>query len=310
MEHTPVLLKEVLEAINVQPGCSYIDCTFGAGGYTKAILDAGASYVYAFDRDPEVAKFAIDMDLHSCYSGKFKLFNIQNSAMDTCVTDKVEGIVYDLGVSSMQIDNAYRGFSFLKDGPLDMRMNQGAGLTAAQLIATYSEEDLARVIYEYGDEKKSRSIARRICKTRESKSIKTTLELASIVAGAVGRTHDGINPATRTFQAIRIEVNNELQELKNSLAIASQQLKEGGVIAAVTFHSGEDQIVKSVFNKLCGKSSNKNRYLPLEEESTQKALFEFVHKGVIEPSLEEVRRNIRARSAKLRAVRKKEAGAR
>jgi 16S rRNA (cytosine1402-N4)-methyltransferase len=217
---------------------------------------------------------------------------------------EIDGIVYDIGVSSMQIDTPSRGFSFQLEGPLDMRMDQRDGASAYDVVNNYPEAELARVIYEYGDERKSRMIAREIIAARNIKPVETTIELVRIIQKAVGSYRDEINPATRTFQALRIEVNKELEQLKSSLQAAKSLLRLGGRMVVVSFHSGEDKIVKSLFNDWCGKKANLNKYLPEQALDRVAPQFKFLQKSVVTASEVEVMNNPRARSARLRAIEK------
>ncbi|MDF3047543.1 MAG: S-adenosyl-methyltransferase MraW [Candidatus Midichloriaceae bacterium] len=303
--HIPVLIEEVLDFLNPDKGGLYVDCTFGAGGYSRRILEAGANKLIAIDRDVNVAataeKFAQE------YGNKFEFHNIANDKIGIALeglSGTIDGIVYDIGVSSMQIDTPERGFSFQVDGPLDMRMDQRDNLSAYDVVNTYTQGELARIIYEYGDEQRSRSIAKQIVDARHEKPIETTLELVRIIQKAVGHYRDDINPATRTFQAIRIEVNKELDQLKASLHAAKSLLKVGGKIVVVSFHSGEDKIVKSLFNEWCGKKVNVNKYLPDKNLNSAPPQFKFLQKGIVIAEDNEIKTNPRARSARLRAIEK------
>ncbi len=305
MSHIPVLLDEVVKYLKPELGGIYVDCTFGAGGYSEKILQMGAGKLIAFDRDESVLPIA--HKFAKKYGNKFEFHNVANSKIGEVLaplSGKIDGIVYDIGVSSMQIDTAERGFSFQENGPLDMRMDRREGLSAYDVVNNYPEEELARVIYEYGDERKSRSIAREIVEARSIAPITTTVELVRLILKAVGFYKDDISPATRTFQALRIEVNKELEQLKNSLHAAKSLLKVEGRMVVVSFHSGEDKIVKSLFNDWCGKRSNLNKYLPEQKSDFQSPQFKFLHKGVIVASDAEVKANPRARSARLRAIEK------
>ena len=305
-QHLPVLLSEVIDCLNVGQGSIYLDCTFGAGGYTRKILEAGANKVIAFDRDTNV--LAIAKQFEQEFGERFEFFNFSNDKifdlLESNYMGKLAGIVYDLGVSSMQIDNGDRGFSFQQDGPLDMRMDQREEFSAYDIINNFPESELARIIYQYGDEKKSRAIAREIVAARENSPVNSTLELVKVVQKAVGYYRDDINPATRTFQALRIEVNKELEQLKSSLHQAKNLLSTDGRMVVVSFHSGEDKIVKSLFNDWCGKKSNLNRYFPIQNTDFLAPMFKFVHKGTIIAGKNEVNVNYRSRSAKLRAITK------
>lgn len=302
MSHVPVLLNEVLAAITPQKGIVVLDCTFGAGGYSKALLEKGC-IVHAVDRDQNVLQYA-DL-LKRQWGDHFYFYKSDFAQISRLFQDiSFDGICFDLGVSSMQLDERERGFSFMGDAPLDMRMDQTQGSTAADIVNSLSEKELADVIYLYGDERKSRQIASAIVQNRREKRIESTLELARIVERAVGRYKDAIHPATRTFQALRIMVNNEYEQIEMALVSAAKLLTQGGVLAVVTFHSGEDKIVKRVFNELVGKKEAVNRYAPPESQQNILRKFEYVIKGAVPPSDKEVRANVRARSAKIRAIRK------
>ncbi|WP_168464864.1 16S rRNA (cytosine(1402)-N(4))-methyltransferase RsmH [Wolbachia endosymbiont of Ctenocephalides felis wCfeT] len=286
MTHTPVLLKEMLSMLSPQNGGTYVDATFGAGGYSKGILDSADCKVYAIDRDETVNKFYNDLSIK--YPDKIKLFIDKFSNIKNILEGKyVDGVVFDVGVSSMQLDNGERGFSFLHDGPLDMSMDNSSHINAATFVNALREEEIANTIYNYGGERHSRRIARAIVNARKKKPIKTTFELANIVRSMVFRGKSKIDPATRTFQAIRIWVNDELGELEKGIKAASEVLNEGGKLVVVTFHSLEDRIVKNFFRDLCSDNCKK---------------FSLLNKKVITANAEEVNANPRARSAKLRAI--------
>lgn len=297
--HTPVLLNEMLAMLAPQDGQIIVDGTFGAGGYTRAILQKANCKVIAFDRDdtvmPTVEKFKEQ------YGERFEFINDLNSNINSHI-DSANGIVFDFGVSSMQIDQAERGFSFLKDGPLDMRMNKNQKLTALEIVNNYTERDLADLIYNFGDEKFSRKIASRIIEQRKIEKITTTKMLAELVSKAIGGYHEDIHPATRTFQALRIVVNDELGEIKLALENSVKILSESGKLLAVSFHSGESKIVKDYFNLLCGKMVKPNRHLPISQEETLVANFLPIGKGMVLASEQEIKSNVRARSAQLRGV--------
>lgn len=299
--HISVLLKEVIEMLSPKNGAVYVDATFGAGGYTKAILDAANCKVIAFDRDTNVADTANKFSKE--YGERFEFINDNFSTIAEHLKKKVDGVVFDIGVSSMQIDQAERGFSFQKDGPLDMRMDKRSNFSAEDVVNSYPEKQLADVIYNYGDERKSRIIAKKIVESRKEKRITTTLELADIIKSVVGRGSDGIDPATRTFQAIRIEVNNELEEIRTAILNSKDVVNIGGKILVVTFHSGEDKIVKKLFNEFCGKTPNTNRHVPFfDVEQESKANFKLLQKGTLFAGEKELKDNLRARSARLRGV--------
>jgi 16S rRNA (cytosine1402-N4)-methyltransferase len=289
--HIPVLLDEVIDALAISPGETHVDGTFGAGGYSQAILAAGANVV-AFDRDPD----AIAAGRAAGLAG-LTLVEDRFSNMAAHV-DGVDGVTLDIGVSSMQLDQAARGFSFQSDGPLDMRMEQ-AGESAADFVNTAEEADIADIIYRYGDEPKSRRIARAIVAARP---ITRTAELASVVRRAVGwREGQKSDPATRTFQAIRIHINRELGELEDGLVAAERVLKPGGRLAVVTFHSLEDRIVKRFLRERSGQTPAGSRHLPDMAGRGPAPTFEAVSKPV-RASDAELARNPRARSATLRVA--------
>ncbi len=302
--HQPVLIKEVIQTLSPQNEAVYIDATFGAGGYSKAILASAKCKVYGIDRDSSVAKFA---DSLSKKYNNFHFINNEFGKLESIISEndikQIDGIVFDIGVSSMQLDEGERGFSFSKEAPLDMRMNQKHGITAGDIVNSASEQELADIIFKYGGERKSRKIAWLITKARNTHYIETTSELAEIIAGGVGRYNDHIHPATRTFQALRIVVNDELTQLEEALKAAGKCVTKGGKILVITFHSLEDKIVKDYFNKLCGRNININRHLP-QIEHHEEPDFEFLFKGVLLPSEEEIKDNPRSRSAKLRAIRR------
>ena len=290
MTHTPVLLKEMLFQLAPHSGGIYVDATFGAGGYSKAILESADCKVYAIDMDETVTKFYDDLNVK--YPDRINLFiekfsNIKN-LLDSNNIKGINGIVFDVGVSSMQLDNGDRGFSFLRDGPLNMSMDNYSHMNASTFVNALREEEIANTIYNYGGDRHSRRIARAIVNARKKKIIKTTFELADIVRSVVFRGKSKIDPATRTFQAIRIWVNDELGELEKGIKAASEILSENGKLIVVTFHSLEDRIVKTVFKDLCEPGPTKT--------------FSLLNKKVIKASAEEINANPRARSAKLRAI--------
>jgi 16S rRNA (cytosine1402-N4)-methyltransferase len=298
--HIPVLLAEVLDALDVAPGKKFIDGTFGAGGYARAMLERGGE-VLALDRDPTA--IAAGQALVAQAQGRLKLVETRFSLMEQAAgADKFDGIALDIGVSSMQFDEAGRGFSFRFDGPLDMRMSR-SGASAADLVNEMEQDDLANLIYLYGEERASRRIARAICIERASAPILTTLRLAEIVARAnPGRPqdfHHHIHPATRTFQALRIAVNEELDELRRALEAAERLLKPGGRLAVVTFHSLEDRIVKQFLAERGGRGRAASRLLP-GEVAPPEPTFTLRPPQPVAASAEESRKNPRARSAKLR----------
>ena len=289
--HVPVLLAEVLAALAPAPGEVMVDATFGAGGYTRAILATGAQVV-AFDRDPD----AIAAGRAAAIPG-LTLVHSDFSALEAALDGPVDGLTMDIGVSSMQLDQAERGFSFQSDGPLDMRMAQ-EGPSAADFLNSADEEAIANVLYHYGDEPKSRRVARAIVAARP---LTRTGELAAVVRKALGhRPHDKKDPATRTFQAIRIHVNRELGELADGLAAAERLLKPGGRLAVVTFHSLEDRMVKRFLRERSGNTPGGSRHLP-QAGATRAPSFATVGRG-IRAGEAELARNPRARSATLRTA--------
>ena len=295
--HVPVLVEEVVAALAVQDGDSVIDGTFGAGGYTRAVLRAGAGRVIAFDRDPD----AIADGRSLVPDPRLTLVNERFSLMDRVLAEHgiehVDSIMLDIGVSSMQIDRAERGFSFQADGPLDMRMSK-SGLTAAEFLNQADEVEIARILREYGEEPRARSIARAIVAARP---VDRTIELAAIVRRAAGfRPGQKSDPATRTFQAIRIHLNAELDELEGGLAAAERSLKPGGRLAVVTFHSLEDRIVKRFFRERSGGMPAGSRHRPVQQDPREPT-FERVAKPV-SPTERELAANPRSRSARLRSA--------
>ncbi len=294
--HIPVLLDEVVAAIAPREGLVAVDATFGAGGYSRALLDAGAR-VYAFDRDPDAIRAGAAMEAQ--YNGRLSLhphrFSRMHEEMKRIGVPQVDAVVMDIGVSSMQLDQEGRGFAFSSDGPLDMRMSQD-GPSAADFLNTADEAAIADVLYHYGEERQSRRVAKAIVAARP---LETTGELARVVRRALGhKPHDKKDPATRTFQAVRIHVNDELGELRAGLVAAEALLKEGGVLAVVSFHSLEDRIVKRYLKQASGAGRAVSRHLPGEPEAPQ-PIFTKVSKA-IRPSEAEIARNPRARSSTLR----------
>ena len=295
--HVPVLIDEVIAALAVHDGGAVVDGTFGAGGYTRAMLSAGAGRVIAFDRDPD----AIDEGRSLVPDPRLTLINERFSQMDRVLAERgighVDAIALDIGVSSMQLDRADRGFSFSADGPLDMRMSR-AGLTAAEFLNSADEAEIARILKEYGEEPRARSIARAIVAARP---VERTAELAAIVRRAAGfRPGQKADPATRTFQAIRIHLNAELDELEQGLEAAERALKPGGRLAVVTFHSLEDRIVKRFFRERSGGMPAGSRHRPVQNDPREPT-FERVAKPV-SPTERELAANPRSRSARLRSA--------
>lgn len=297
--HIPVLLQPLLAAVAPVRGL-WLDGTLGAGGYARGLLEAGADCVIGIDRDPLALQLAEDWA--APYGDRVRLVHGTFSDLDNLAGEPLDGVVLDLGVSSMQLDQAERGFSFMKDGPLDMRMSQ-SGDSAADLVNTAEEGTLADILYHYGEERASRRIAHAIVAARAIEPITTTGRLAEIVARCLPRPKPGqSHPATRSFQAIRIAVNTEFSELAEGLAAAERALKPGGLLAVVTFHSLEDRIVKRFFQLSSGQESNANRYAPARSDVT--ARFELVTRKAVGPDEAELAVNPRSRSAKLRVARR------
>lgn len=297
--HASVMLDEVIEAMQPKNGEIYVDGTFGAGGYSRALLEAAECKVYAIDRDPSVAVFA--ERLKKDFPNRFVLLAGTFSQMVDLLQgqgiESVNGIVLDIGVSSMQIDQAERGFSFMKDGPLDMRMSS-QGISAADIVNEREEGEIADMLYLYGEEKMSRRIAKAIVAARAESKITTTTQLASIVRSVV-RSEKGINPATRTFQALRIVVNDELGELESGLLAAEQLLANNGRLIVVTFHSLEDRIVKQFYQSRSGDTQGGSRHLPETVNSVPPTFFLRRRKPTLAKEAE-IAANPRSRSAKLR----------
>ncbi len=307
--HTPVMLREVLQVLEPKDGGIYVDGTFGGGGYARAVLDAANCEVVGIDRDAEAVRRG--SVIAKRYRGRLRVVEGRYGEMDRLVREadrqQVDGVALDLGISSAQLDDPERGFSFRFDGPLDMRM-QRDGATAADLINTLSEKELADIIYLYGEERAARRIARAIVDARGEDPIRRTGELAEIVRGVLARARDGIDPATRTFQALRIAVNDELRELDRGLIAAERLLGPKGRLAVVSFHSLEDRRVKSFLRERSGRAPRPSRYAP-EDASTPEPTFRSLRTSAVRPSQEEVARNPRARSARLRGAERTDAPA-
>lgn len=294
--HIPVLLRPLLTAVSPVSGV-WLDGTFGAGGYTRGLLDAGADRVIAVDRDP--LAFEMAQDWAGEYGDRLVMQPGVFSKMDTYGSD-LDGVVLDLGVSSMQLDLAERGFSFMKDGPLDMRMSQD-GVSAADLVNTAPEETLADILFLFGEERASRRIARAIVRVRTDAPITTTLQLTRIIESCLPRPKPGhSHPATRSFQALRIAVNEEYTELFEGLMAAERALRPGGQLAVVTFHSIEDRMVKRFLTARAGQSGRANRYAPETEQAAPQ--FAVKSRKAIGPDDQELAENPRSRSAKLRVA--------
>ena len=301
--HIPVLRDEVLAALRPDEGGLYLDATFGAGGYTAAILAHPGTRVLALDRDPSAIRGGAP--LAARYGGRLSLVEARFATMEAAASDLglaegrgFDGVAMDIGVSSMQLDEAERGFSFRRDGPLDMRMG-ASGRTAAELVNTLDADALAAVLYHYGEERLSRRIAKAVVMDRAAAPFRTTAPLAALIARVVGHKPGDIHPATRSFQALRIAVNDELGELVAALAAAERLLKPGGRLAVVTFHSGEDRIVKQFLQRRAGRGEASGRRLPGEPERCVPS-FTLPKGQPVAPGEDEARLNPRARSAKLR----------
>lgn len=298
--HKSVLLIESINGLNIKPDGTYIDCTLGYAGHSGEILKRleTEGFLFAFDQDEEAVKYSYDK--LSKIGNNFKIFHTNFRNIKECITDKVDGILFDLGVSSPQLDDASRGFSFHKDAPLDMRMDKRQELDAYKVVNTYPLEKLIDILYIYGEEVNAKSIAKGIISNRP---INTTLELADVIKENVPISYrKKSNPCRKTFQAIRIEVNSELSILESSLMDAFSLLKPNGRMCVITFHSLEDRIVKNVFKKLCSDDINSKNLpvVPLEMRAKSK----LITKKPIIPSGSELELNNRSRSAKLRIIEK------
>ncbi len=312
--HAPVLLAAVLGVMAARDGATYIDATFGAGGYARALLDAADCNVLGIDRDR--AALALGDKITERYPGRLRVvsgcFGDMVEIVKALGIERVDGIVLDLGVSSMQLDDAGRGFSFRHDGPLDMRMGSGSAV-AADVVNTYPEKDLADLIYRYGEERASRRIARAIVKARAAAPITRTGELADIIRGQVKsggkKGAKRRDPATRTFQALRIHVNDELGELGRGLTAAETLLVSGGRLVVVSFHSLEDRMVKDFIRLRSGGQPRPSRHRPLAAGFSRPPSFKPIGRGVVKPTAFEAAANPRARSARLRAAARTDAAA-
>lgn len=303
--HVSVLLNETVDAVNVKEGGLYADFTLGGGGHSSLILQRGGT-LYGFDQDKdaiEVCKKRFS-DMGERFVPVHSNFRYVKDELERLGVDKLDGIIADLGVSSYQLDEAERGFSYMHDAPLDMRMDRRSTLSAKEVVNTYSEEDLCGIITKYGEEKWAVRIAKFICEARKTKEIETTYELVDIIKAAVpqGARKDGPHPAKRTFQAIRIEVNGELKILENAIRDGVDKLNEGGRMAIITFHSLEDRIVKDTFNSLANACTCPKSF-PVCVCGKKNSVKVITRKPVL-PSDEEIEANPRSRSAKLRICEK------
>ncbi len=300
--HRPVLLREVLAALEPRDGGIYVDGTFGAGGYSRALLEAARCTVWGIDRDPATVDRAGGLVRE--FAGRLTVIGGRFGNMDRLLADRgvglVDGVAFDLGVSSIQLDDPGRGFSFLRDGPLDMRM-ESSGPTAADVVNTARERDLATLIFTLGEERKARHVARAIVAARRERPLARTGELAAIVRRVVPPAADGIDPATRTFQALRIHVNDELGEVDRGLGAAERRLAAGGRLAVVAFHSLEDRRVKRFLDLRSGRAPRPSRHAPVPPEE-RAATFRLIKRKAVRPGPDEVAANRRARSARLRAA--------
>ena len=301
--HRPVLLNEVLTVLDPRDGAVYVDGTFGAGGYSRALLEAARCTVWGIDRDPEAVAAAAP--LVDEFSGRLSVtagcFGHMESLLAAHGVTRVDGVALDIGVSSMQLDAPGRGFSFRHDGPLDMRM-ESRGPCAADIVNSTGEADLATIIFTLGEERRSRRVARAIVAARRAGPITRTSELAAIVRRVVRPAKDGLDPATRTFQALRIYVNDELGELDRGLAAAERMLVTGGRLAVVTFHSLEDRVVKRFLAGRAGRAPRASRHAPRHDGHEPAPSFRLLTRRVARPTSAETAINPRSRSARLRAA--------
>lgn len=309
LRHVPVMLREVMQQLAPHTSGIYLDGTFGGGGYAQAILETGST-LFAIDRDPDA--IARGADLTRRYPGQLHLihggFGEMLALLAVRGVTRLDGVVLDLGMSSFQIDDASRGFSFRHDGPLDMRMGRD-GLTAADLVAELGEAELADTLYEFGEERLSRRIARAIVAARAQSRITTTQQLAEIIRGVVPKDKSGIDPATRSFQALRIRVNDELGQIESALTQAASLLAPRGRLVVVSFHSLEDRLVKRFMTQATGRTPGPSRYDPRGLMARAAADFHLLTTRPLRPADDEAHDNPRARSAKLRAMQRLEAAA-
>jgi 16S rRNA (cytosine1402-N4)-methyltransferase len=301
--HIPVLRDEAVAMLNPQAGQTYLDGTFGGGGYARAILDAAPCTLWAIDRDPAAVERG--QALAALYPGRLHILQGRISEILKLLgaenVSELHGAVFDLGVSSYQLDDSARGFSFKQDGPLDMRMGSSE-ITAAMLVNTVSESELADILYEFGEEKASRRLAKTIVARRQAKKFETTADLASVIRSVVRADKSGIDPATRSFQALRMAVNEELADIGAALAQAAALLAPGGRLVVVSFHSLEDRIVKRFFAAASGRLPGASRHDPASLQHNAKPQFRLLTGSPKTAGAAEIKANPRARSAKLRAM--------
>jgi 16S rRNA (cytosine1402-N4)-methyltransferase len=301
--HVPVMLEEVIANLSPRDGGCYLDGTFGGGGYARAILESARCTLWAMDRDPEAIQRGAS--LAARFPGRLHLlqgqFGDMLALLDAVGIAALDGVVLDLGVSSFQIDDPARGFSFRTDGPLDMRMGKH-GTSAADLVNTLSEPALADVLFEFGEERASRRIARAIVAARTEAPIETTHRLAAIIRSVLPPDRSGIDPATRSFQALRIKVNDELQQIERALDQSARLLSPGGRLVVVAFHSLEDRIVKRFMTDISGRTPAPSRHDPRGLLSRERPDFRLLTARALRPSAQETQRNPRSRSARLRAL--------
>ena len=301
--HISVLREEAIAALQPVDGGIYLDGTFGGGGYSRAILERSACRLYAIDRDP--AAVVRSKELHATYPGRFEIMAGRISELGEMLGARevgaLDGAVFDLGLSSYQIDDPSRGFSFRQDGPLDMRMGR-EGPDAATIVNLCPESELADILFRYGDEKAARRVARVIVERRKVQKFATTADLAGVIRSVVRPDKSGIDPATRSFQALRIAVNDELTDIEAALEQAAALLQPGGRLVVVSFHSLEDRIVKHFFAERAGRMPAASRHDPAGLAPASVPMFRLVKKSPVLPGLAETRANPRARSAKLRAI--------
>lgn len=305
VQHLPVLLREVIEMFSLYEGCHYLDATFGGGGHTRALLERDpSSKVTVLDCDPEAYSRAVEMSKE--YENRLTCYNLNFDRLEEIPEQKFDGIIFDLGVSSYQLDTAARGFSFHRKAPLDMRIDPRKGVTAAEFLKISTREELIEAVRDFGEEKQWRKVVDAILKARGNGAIKVTTELAEMVSKAIntgfGRGRKSqIHPATKTFQGIRIALNKELNKLKVSLPQAFKKLNSRGILVVISFHSLEDRIVKRYFNRMAGRPEHRGDSLPKQLRTSQATL---LTTRPLRPSQKEKNNNIRSRSARLRALQK------